>query len=61
MTPPATPPAIAATFGPLSPLSVRTGAVDEVGLGVGVWIMVRTMVVPSCVTVARDVDSCVGS
>lgn len=57
-TPPATPPAIAPTFEP-PPLSVRTGALDAVGLGagVGVCMMVRmTVTPPLSVTISIDVE-----
>jgi hypothetical protein len=55
MMPPATPPAIAPTLGPLSLLSDLTGAVEDVGYDEGVCMIVRVIITPLSVTTCFEV------
>jgi hypothetical protein len=55
MMPPATPPAIAPTFGPSLSLSVLAGADDELGLADGVGMIVCVTMPPLIVTVRNRV------
>lgn len=59
-TPPTTPPAIAPMFGPLSSLSVLTGADEELGPDEGERYTVRVTTFPFSVLTWSDIGDCDG-
>jgi hypothetical protein len=61
MTPPATPPAMAATFDPPSFLPVSTGTLEALGACDGVCMTVRVTMAPPSVTVDTNVSGSCGA